>query len=674
MGSFAKKVRRNQIAGPNRMNFDRERWLSELDNILIDDEDKRVIETGLYIDELLDSIRKMIKVSEVKIKPSVIKRLLVGIVSYNLVSIFTHKDLFDVKQSEDKTIKVPVLMQQKIKTILGESFAPDELITGMGDGLKFIIRELIKLPELDSYASENSIKTDDLKIIINELNYAMLYQIAVELWNDTIGNGFWISRGKDRLSHVAFDKNREVARIASIYRREKNLLENTMGFVEVWFNKLTRSQKEMFCQFPLAENIYLCDYISKIDLGMSKKVLDDAIFGINDKLTLETEYYKLLLNDQLPNFYNLTLIQLIDGWRLLHSIARLLFKELSRISNKEYLLPADIIKFAPKISFRILCATFVKALRIDCETAEKIIQTLTYTGDYSQEIWTQPLIECDGDYLIVLPCIHTVKFYRIVEGWMRQGGLSLDRRGPEFEQFCIDDLKDSLKGSKIESDVVILGPSIKFRPKGDREEEIDIVLIIAGTVLLVELKCILWPDDSLQFANYHDTIENAVQQIVRKRDSVKRNFDSFVRNINEYGVTIANDSNVICCVLTNSAIYSGFPIEGTPIVDTKILGRYFLNEHVIYDIRKKGKSIKRKTISFYDDSISASVLLENYLLYPPQVKSISDYVVSRSVEMPLEHETYGKLVHETFSVEIDLDTIIKKESMYNGEIGAEYSS
>jgi hypothetical protein len=383
---------------------------------------------------------------------------------------------------------------------------------------------------------------------------------------------------------------------------------------------------------------------------------------------LETGYYKSLLNDPLPKFYNITLIQLIDGWRLLHSIARLIFKELSTKNKKEYLLPSDIIKLVPKISFRILCSTFVKALRIDYDSAEKIIQTFTYNGDYSQELWTQPLIECDGDYLIALPCIHTVKFYRIVEGWMRQGGLLLNRRGPEFEQFCIDDLRDSLKGSKIESEVAILGPSILFRPKGDREEEIDLVIIIAGTVLLVESKCILWPDDSLQFANYHDTIESAVQQIVRKRDSVKRNFDSFVSKMKEYSVNIANDSNLICCVLTNSAIYSGFPIEGIPIVDTKILGRYFLNEHIIYDIRGKGASIKRKTINFYDDSNSAGILLEDYLLSPPQVKSISDYVVSRSVEMPLEHDEYGKLVHETFSVEIDMDAIVKKESMNNSDV------
>ena len=45
-------------------------------------------------------------------------------------------------------------------------------------------------------------------------------------------------------------------------------------------------------------------------------------------------------------------------------------------------------------------------------------------------------VRCEDDYWLVIPCIHAVHLERIVEGWMRQGGLELERRGPEFERFC----------------------------------------------------------------------------------------------------------------------------------------------------------------------------------------------------------------------------------------------
>ena len=93
-------------------------------------------------------------------------------------------------------------------------------------------------------------------------------------------------------------------------------------------------------------------------------------------------------------------------------------------------------QLSPKIASKVLCATVSKALRLEKHRAQQLVEVLVYRGTSSQEVWTQPLLRCEDDYWLVLPCIHAVHLERIVEGWMRQGGLELERRGPEPERFC----------------------------------------------------------------------------------------------------------------------------------------------------------------------------------------------------------------------------------------------
>lgn len=248
---------------------------------------------------------------------------------------------------------------------------------------------------------------------------------------------------------------------------------------------------------------------------------------------------------------------------------------------------------------------------------------------------------------------------------MRQGGLDLDRRGPEFEQFCRENLNASLKKSPIKQSIIVLPESVRFKPTTEREEEIDIVILVADTVLLVEAKCILWPDDSLQFANYRDAVEKAVTQIIRKRDAVLRNYSSFRDRFTQLGYNTPTECNLVCCVLTNSPVYSGFPIEDVPIVDLSILVSFFKNEHVKVELRQFSKPVQRHVINFYIDAADASTILEGYLSDPPQLSNSKRCVKKREVIFPIESPTFSKLVHEMYAVEINVEEMLKRYELSN---------
>ena len=92
-----------------------------------------------------------------------------------------------------------------------------------------------------------------------------------------------------------------------------------------------------------------------------------------------------------------------------------------------------------------------------------------------------------------------------------------------------------------------------------------------------------------------------------------------------------------------------------PITDLSILGKFFKNEHVKAEERQAGKSVQRHAISFYSDAKEAEDVLGNYLADPPQLADTRRYVVSREIEFPLESPEFGKLLHELYSVKIDVD-------------------
>ena len=260
---------------------------------------------------------------------------------------------------------------------------------------------------------------------------------------------------------------------------------------------------------------------------------------------------------------------------------------------------------------------------------------------------------CEDDYCLVIPCIHSVHLERIVEGWMRQGGLELERRGPEFERFCREFLRISVARSPIKEAITIVKQPVQFSPPGEQGEEIDLVIVIADTVLLVEAKCILWPDDSLQFARYRDTIEGAVKQIKRKHDAVVRHYTDFSNRLAQLGYALPASPTITCCVLTNSAVFAGFPVEGVPIVDLEILDAFFENDYIKVEVQQQGKVVERHTLRFYKDKTEAGHVFEAYLLDPPPLRDMKQSVIRREVVFPVEYRDFGKFIHTTFRVEMD---------------------
>jgi hypothetical protein len=111
------------------------------------------------------------------------------------------------------------LEELQISGATGQLFDPDELITGVGDELKYMLDTLQSLPTNQTLRTEYDATGKDIDDISLELNKAIMYSCAVEYWFDCVGHGYGLTRHQDGVAHVPFDRDQEIARIVSIYRR-----------------------------------------------------------------------------------------------------------------------------------------------------------------------------------------------------------------------------------------------------------------------------------------------------------------------------------------------------------------------------------------------------------------------------------------------------------------------
>jgi hypothetical protein len=651
-------VKNGTIHGPHTRKFKREDWEAIARREDTDSDDKRLAWAGIFFDDLLTFLRSEMRLTNLPLQPSAMVRLAVGLATWNYWRILAQAQ---GKLPTPKPGETPVLMWSslqglQISVATGQLFDPDELITGVGDELKYMLDALRSLPTNQTLRTEYDASRKDIDDISLELNKAIMYSCAVEYWLDCVGHGYGLTHHQDGVAHVPFDSDQEIARIVSIYRRLHLYLQDKFYIYDQWMYQLPDAAKRKLCEIPLVSQVCLAlDRIESIELSQNSRVLGSAMLAVADKVILQRGYYQNLLDEPLPKLHHFTLNEMINGWRLLQSLASVVFDE---ISSLVFHNAKELPRFAPKIASRVLCATVSKALRMEKHRAQQLVEVFVFRDTSSQEVYTQPLVRCEDDYWLVIPCIHSVHLERIVEGWMRQGGLELERRGPEFERFCRELLRISVALSPIKEAITIVKQPVKFSPPGEQGEEIDLVIVIADTVLLVEAKCILWPDDSLQFARYRDTIEGAVKQIKRKRDAVVRHYTDFSNRLAQLGYALPASPKIACCVLTNSAVFAGFPIEGVPIVDLTILGDFFENDFVKVEGRQQGKVFERHAMQFYKDKTEAGHVFEEYLLDPPQLRGTKQSVIRREVVFPVEHMDFGKFIHTTFRVEIDAQKML----------------
>lgn len=639
------------IAGPNRPDFDRGLWERQAALSNLDSEDGNLVRSGLVFDELLTATRSRKRIQSLEAGSDLLARTAVALVNINSQYFEEHQHL---PGGERDTFVTGEIQKTFVRTAEGQEYAPDELDTSLGDGLRYLLADIFSLHRSSKVpVTDEDVTEEFLRGVSDELRVAVEYDALVGHWYDCAGLSYAVQLHDDVLELCPTNPSLEIARVASVHRRLTLALDRSISFIRWWRLELTRARRAQLCGIRLVRDVTICgDVVEHIDIGHGASTVRRHSGSVEALLEIEVGPYGALLDSPLVKLGDLTLRQLMKGWQFLQSLAT----KLHEISMSQGERPRSFFSYAPLIRGRVLVSSLSKALGVPRPLALRLLEALTFTGRRSQDLWAQPLVQSGDDFLVVIPCIHAVHFLRVVETWMRQGGLNLDERGPEFERHCREVLLQGIRRCcAIRESIFVSSTSVRIQTSSGVEEEIDIVLIVHDTILLIECKCILWPDDSVQFTNYRSVLEKATRQVERKKRAVSENLGAFLGSLTKLGAHVVPPKRVLACVMTNSAVYAGVAAFGVPIVDMDILGVFLSGQHVSWQIWEGNVVTREGVIDLYGNAQEAALTLEEFMNDPPQLRRVKASIEPRVVSNPLIHDRYRQLRVSTYRVNIDFD-------------------
>lgn len=265
----------------------------------------------------------------------------------------------------------------------------------------------------------------------------------------------------------------------------------------------------------------------------------------------------------------LTLGDVLTGWHVLETCAVAMAGSISKKNSSQI---ADIREFSLRLSKDTVVGLVQDCAGFDHEKAKAFIDflsvDLTDTNHlFNKGVWSNPLVPGAeaGLVRIVLPVLTIGNIVRSFENWIEQCNFSRagELKGAYFEGEVVDHLKATASSSELPVKVEVFGPNIDFMG-----EEIDALLVVGKTVMVLECKNFLTPGDSLERHNVLKRIIKGASQAQRKADVV----GSKLGQLSDHLGKVIDQSYTIRPVVVVASPYGvGLNIGIVPVVDLDYL-------------------------------------------------------------------------------------------------------
>ena len=259
---------------------------------------------------------------------------------------------------------------------------------------------------------------------------------------------------------------------------------------------------------------------------------------------------------------------------------------------------------------------------------------------------------------VLSPILHG-SFLRLIEYWMKEGGVDLDQRGKLFEEYSRLHIKSDIQRSKVLKRAGVYPKDLK-RHDTELNEEIDIVLWVSNTILIGEAKCILYPASYNDYHNYYKILEHGAGQAKRKAKAARENITSLLKILRIEEQVDIDQVSVVPFVLINQVLAAGFVINEVPVIDMYILSRYLDRRWVKMGRFEKGDVVSNDITYFYKTEEEAAARIGEYLLDPPQVKLYKDAAILKDYKLPVldsSDRPFATVFHEIELMGATLDFV-----------------
>lgn len=418
----------------------------------------------------------------------------------------------------------------------------------------------------------------------------------------------------------------------SIEIKDPSTINFDLGDTELAFYRQISStviQNQKMNSWVSCMNDFELERISKVQLlnDCSKNILDSVTsengyityklrerkledFEIHvDYLSSLRDYYHFYSKEQLSNFCNLTITDLLR----LHAELLLLVYDLYQIGLPKISVDeVELFKHhcLPKISPSslkeyLLSVSVYNEMQVEC-----FIDLMTLTNKKSANLFASPLLKT-SDYFFSFFSLSHPNYPFLVDQWLEQAGETLDKRGKELEKY----LKEKLISAKYNgfNEFKLINQN-KFKLKNGHYEEIDLLIQTKKSLIIGEVKCVkypMYPRDSNRILT--EIISDASEQLIRKKNFLIQNEEYFSE------IYDIKNKTIISVIVLNQPIYSGLIIDGTHhVTDVNVFLSYFRSGKLIYkeiDFINQSEIIKREP--YYNSIDEFSECFPSYLKNPP---------------------------------------------------------
>ncbi|MDO8039199.1 hypothetical protein [Janthinobacterium sp. SUN137] len=655
MGDFLRRVRGDEIPGPLRREFTKKKWNDEFKKCIDPDvEDLALFKSGVLVSDKLKNIRNSLKLSNSSSLSATTKlRAFVAMANHEFIvnAKRTHEAMGKLaKELQEREVNgygLEDLTNIKLKLKGGFAWGPNEIVEGLVDGMEIPIRFALQgSPVLSGAPKMNLVAWKEMA---HELNLGTLYRMIEDIWNDCLWNGYVSA---DEAGVILFlPTDLDVVKSYSLGLARRNSLSGTFNILSAkYYRELY--DKGIFPNIREVKSIERKGKHQVIKVSKNENP-SDAYQDLMAMWAFASEpYYTELLNEAQPKLAGLNLSLLTRVWTVISQTSQILLRKLTEKHNSainpDALPHAWFPEYVPVIQVTALVDALSVATGINRIEAARAVEFFTYRGAGDQEIWAQPLIPV-GNVSVApyFPAIVSPNLRRLIDVWMKQAGVDLGRRGPEFEAHIRASVSESIKTSPLLANFSkSLSDDYTFKPVGSRSEQIDLLFFIGKTVFVAEAKCILEPVDSKGVAMHRKTVNGAAIQVLRKARSIEENRSDFVDSMRKFGWDISANFEVISLVITSSSSHVGFESQGVPVIDELILGRFF--DGCIENVALAGdglKVVKKINTIFYSTVEEAEKIATQYFKSPPQLERFFKGVQPRIVPIyPVDKDDWEGLI------------------------------
>ncbi|MEZ8108914.1 hypothetical protein ACED56_07510 [Vibrio splendidus] len=370
------------------------------------------------------------------------------------------------------------------------------------------------------------------------------------------------------------------------------------------------------------------------------KLLPSEVFKTNDGFGVNFDYpskqnaiqHQLILN-QHPYYYmdyndiplkeysKLNLLDIRYFW--------IVFTSLSHCITNTFLAGGNI-SIPVTFSKEELVEILIRCIDLSDSQAEQLIELHTNMKSKLADFYLKPLYKINSDYFVCLGVFLGGQLTRVIDEVVKtQLNKKEIKKGKLFENNFKNLISEQICNNKILQQGFCRVLALGFKQsKGKQNEEIDLIIRIGETYLLIEAKSFIYRTG---VTGYH----NNLREMEKSNSAQKINF--FIDEYERFKVNYDKEANfdlkynnIIFCYLTSVPHATGIKINGMPVVDSSILERYF--EQGSFELRNEKN--ESKLFKFYDDFEEAENNLKRYLDNPPQLqrlKSAFCYVTSDHV-------------------------------------------